>query len=210
MNTRMMSFAVAVAALICAPTRANVLEFAGSLDAAQVVDGGGSASTATGFATVTIDTLTEVITTDLSWFGLSGPADRAHLHDAPFGQSRENPPNNTFFEEVLVNAFTMPCAWGLYGQCAPATGSVETVDTFPNGPSFFLTPVDFATLLGLFETGGIYIDMHTQLYPSGEIRGQLYAVPEPGSLTLLGLGGLAAFAAARRRTSRWVRTRASS
>ena len=44
-----------------------------------------------------------------------------------------------------------------------------------------------------------YLNIHTNLYPGGEIRGFLHAVPEPGTyaLLLLGLGGMAT--AARRR-----------
>jgi hypothetical protein len=41
------------------------------------------------------------------------------------------------------------------------------------------------------EAGGLYIDIHTEQYPDGEIRGQLTlapAVPEPASLLLLGSG----------------------
>src|SRR5690242_5543601 len=81
--------------------RADLLILAGDLTAAQVVDGGGSNSTATGSAILTIDTTLETLTLDFIWAGLSGPADRAHLHDAPAGVSRQDPPNNRFFDEVI-------------------------------------------------------------------------------------------------------------
>jgi uncharacterized protein (TIGR03382 family) len=50
-----------------------------------------------------------------------------------------------------------------------------------------------------------FIDMHTQLYPSGEIRGQLFpvnAVPEPGVALLLAWGLLAVAWSARARRKR--------
>jgi len=56
------------------------------------------------------------------------------------------------------------------------------------------------------ETDGLYIDMHTEAYPDGEIRGQLVfsQVPEPSSLALLGIGMLAAGAVRGRATRRWA------
>ena len=183
-------------ALFARPAQADTITLSGSLDSSQVVDGGGSSSTATGFGTVTIDTTLFTITTDLSWTGLSGPTDRAHLHDAPEGQSRFTPPNGLFFHELLDDT-TVPlidqvaCGFaggGFLTYCAPATWSVENVLQLSatNGYGY----PDFASLVAAFESDGVYIDMHTQLYPEGEIRGQLLvpSVPEPTSLTLLGVG----------------------
>jgi hypothetical protein len=45
--------------------------------------------------------------------------------------------------------------------------------------------------------GNAYINIRSQVFPSGEIRGQLFAVPEPSTLALLTLGGVIAFAAKR-------------
>ena len=116
-----------VVASVCSSAQATVVLFTGNLDAAQVVDGGGSTSTATGAGVVAVDTTLFTITTDLSWSGLTGPADRSHLHDAPAGQSRFVPPNGDFFHEVLSDpARTVhPCPWSgaFFTNCAPATGS---------------------------------------------------------------------------------------
>jgi CHRD domain len=66
----------------------------------------------------------------------------------------------------------------------PTTGSVHDVldpnsllgQTFGTGYGY----PSFADLLNVFLNDGIYIDIHTLQYPSGEIRGQLFAVvPEP-------------------------------
>lgn len=172
--------------------------FTAHLTSSQVVSSPPSTSTATGDATVVLQgtpgNLPYTLTTDFTWQGLSGPADRAHVHDAAPGQ----PTDFAFEHEVLYVVWGDPgpvvdCFVGLQ-SCVPTSGSTHNVLTVDsNNVSSY---VDFSTLLGLFEAGDMYIDIHTELHPSGEIRGQFLAavvpVPEPAGLGMLGLAGAVA------------------
>jgi hypothetical protein len=47
-----------------------------------------------------------------------------------------------------------------------------------------------ASQLNNLFAGGLYLNVHTSDFRGGEIRGQILAVPEPGSLALLGIAAL--------------------
>lgn len=162
-----------------------------------------STSTATGFATVTFDTVTLLMTTTAHWTGLTGPADRAHVHDAPLGETRLlDPPNNRFFHEVINTNYdtsvdpptltdstiiggpvlcTTDTSDPLYdplGYCAPETASIVDVldmSTDPRWDPFGPggTGGTMDDMLAVFLTNGLFLDIHTAAYPGGEIRGQL-------------------------------------
>ncbi len=128
---------------------------------------------------------------------------RAHLHNAPEGQHTDF----TFEHEVLglddsSPARTVPCPWstGDYTNCVPATATIHDVLLLSADDGYGFT--DFNSLLNAFEQDGIYIDVHTQMFPGGEIRGQLMpSVPELSTFSLLCLGLLVVAAMRRHRQS---------
>jgi hypothetical protein len=78
------------------------------------------------------------------------------------------------------------------------SGVLTAANLTPAGP--ILT---FADAVDAFKAGNTYTNLHTTMFPGGEIRGQNIpaAVPEPGTLSLFGLGaaGLGVLALRRRR-----------
>jgi hypothetical protein len=181
--------------LAFSPAHASTIYFSGDLTADQVVAGGGSASTAFGFAEVAIDTTLSTITTDLSWSGLTGIADRAHLHNAPEGQVTDFAFEHELWYDDPGPPRTELCFPNddTYVYCAPQTGTSENILQF-DALDYLAFP-DLASLVSVFLQDGMYVDVHTQRYPSGEIRGQLFLepgqqffVPEPATFSLLGLG----------------------
>ncbi len=135
----------------------------------------GTDSPGTGFATVTLDDIAMTLMVDLSYSGLLAPTTNAHIHCcASFGSNAG-----------VVIPFVPPFVTG------------DTSGTFTN--TFTLTP-ELVTDIKSFQS---YINIHTSMFPAGEIRGQI--VPEPATVSLfaISMAGLALMV--RRKT--WIGNR---
>jgi hypothetical protein len=151
---------VLAAVLLPVSAQADTI-FQATLTGAQEVPP--NASTATGTGTVILNPAETMITVDLSWSGLTATAVAAHIHGPAA------PGTNA---QVIFSLSAVPSA---------TSGMIPT-------QSFAITPAQVAEL----EAGLFYMIVTDAVFPGGEIRGQLVqaqaAVPEPASLTLLGLG----------------------
>ncbi len=193
---------------------ATLYTFIAHLTPDQVVPPTTGSTNASGTATVVLNaapgttTFPYTMTTDLTWTGLSGPTDKAHVHDAAPGQKTDF----NFEHDVLYVVWgdpglVVPCGWlgSLQPDCAPPSGSSHNVLNV--GASNIGEYVDgnFATLLGLFESGDMYVDIHTQAHPEGEIRGQFVAavLPEPSGIAGFAMAGALAASLGYRRLRRW-------
>jgi len=160
--------ALLAAGLPIAPASATLLTFEATLSGANEVPA--NTSPATGFATVVLDDVLNMLSVNMTFSGLTAPTSASHIHCcAPPGT---NAPVRLDF---VNQGFPINVTSGSYSHVFDLTTALSSTITL----SAFIT--------GL-EAGMAYVNIHDAKLPAGEIRGQLTRVPEPATLTLLGLG----------------------
>lgn len=143
-------------------------------------------STGTGSAIVTINTVAQTMEVNVTFSGLSSGDTASHIHCcvAPGGNAGVATTTPTFpgFPSGVTagsydNVFDLTAASTYNPAFVTAQGSVANAET---------------VLLAGLAAADAYLNIHTTLYPGGEIRGYLtLAAPEPSSLWLLSMRLLA-------------------
>jgi hypothetical protein len=107
----------------------------------------------------------------LTYEGLTGPALQAHIH---FAQEGVNGGISVYLCTNLGNgpAGTQACPAGTAGQVTGTIRPVDVLTVMGQG----IAAGEFAELVAAMRADATYVNVHTQLAPGGEIRGQL----EPG------------------------------
>ena len=156
-----------------------------------------NASPGTGSATVDIDTDLKLMTLDVAFSGLLGPTTASHIHCcAP--TAADNAPVATQTPSFIgfplgVTSGTFTNTFDMLLASSYRAGFITDHGGTPASAFDFL-------LAGMLA-GEAYLNIHTQMFPGGEIRGTLIQVPEPASIALLGLA-LAGLGVVRRRAHR--------
>lgn len=152
-----------------------------------------NASPGTGFAEVNYDTISHLMRVRVNFSGLVGTVTACHIHAptaiAGTGTAGVATQTPTFL------GFPSGVTSGSYDQTFDMSLSASWNAAFitANGG----TPLSAeAAFLSYLASGKAYLNVHSNVFPGGEIRGFLQ-VPSPSGLALLGCGGI--LAARRRR-----------
>ncbi|MEX2168066.1 MAG: CHRD domain-containing protein [Pirellulales bacterium] len=188
----------AVAVILCLtlqPAFAEVLKYSFALDGLS--ESPPVVTTGTGSALVTIDTTLVTMRVEAAFSDLLGNVTAAHIHCCDFNPTTMNAgvatttPTFTGFPAGVTsgtydNTFDMNLASSYRAGFITASGG--------------MIPQAFNALLGGLDSGQAYFNIHSNLYPGGEIRGFADLIPEPTSalLALVGIGAVALMC--RRRT----------
>src|SRR4030095_11114481 len=175
--------------------KADTLGFTGALSGLQEVPP--NASTGFGSTLVTVDTVTNMLTVNVSFGGLLSPTIASHIHCCA------GPGANAIVATAVPTfpGFPLGVTSGTYLMSFDLTLASTYKHAFitAHGGTVAQARADF--IAGLLA-GQTYLNIHTMQFPGGEIRGQIQPVPEPASLLLLSSGIIGTIGALRKRRNR--------
>ncbi|NGZ85640.1 CHRD domain-containing protein [Duganella aceris] len=152
-----------------------------------------------GAAIVSFDASSHILQVNVAFGSLMGDSSAAHIHCCT--PTAGTGTGGVATETPTFGGFPLGVHAGGYSNTYDTTLLASWNSAFVTANGGTAAGAEAAFAAGL-NSGKAYLNIHSSLYPAGEIRGFLTpiaAVPEPSSIAMLGLGLPAVLLMARRR-----------
>lgn len=156
-----------------------------------------NASPGFGQATVFIDPTANTMSVDIFFGGLLGTTTASHIHCCLASPFLAGVNVGVATTVPTFPGFPLGVQSGTYSHAFDMTLASSYNPSFITAHGGTAGTAEDALFAGI-EAGETYLNIHTNLFPGGEIRGFLTLVPEPVTLSVFG-AGLAGVAFLRRR-----------
>jgi hypothetical protein len=153
-------------------------------------------SPGTGFAQVDYDDVLHTIRVQVTFSGLLGNTTASHIHSATTVPGTGTAGVAT--QVPTFSGFPLGVTAGTYDNTLDLTQASSYNPTFITAHGGTPSTAE-AFLVSSFADGTSYLNIHTNQFPGGEIRGFLQPVPEPSALLLGAAGSLGLMIVARKR-----------
>ena len=186
------AFCFAVYVLLTPNSFAETATWHFSIDEQSVKNGpepdGSTNSPGIGRGTVELDLETNVVSLDLAWEGMIGDLTKLHIH-GPATTDMSNP-------QHIIEIFGPPA---VPADLATTSGTWSDSFELQTLVQSGFDPIEPSEIIDAMIRGEAYLNVHTTVFGTGEIRGNLgLPVPEPNG-TVMSVIGVAAAVVRRRR-----------
>lgn len=168
--------------LVGNPVQAATIDYIAYLNGASEFPP--NASSGTGFGHVAYDSIAHTLLVQIDFTGLSGITTASHLHCCT--ASPDTGTAGVATQTPSFSGFPLGVFSGTYENTFDLTLASSWNAAFLTNNGGTAAGAEAAFADGL--KGRVYLNIHTDQFPGGEIRGFLHQVPEPATIALLGIG----------------------